>query len=92
MPEKSETCGFPAFYHDCYHRRMRTLLVANGFQVVRLQPTFYQSRYYDFFCPLFLLTALYEMFVASLGLNDLSAYLVVVARKDPDRRVDGCVK
>lgn len=80
-PDKQGVCGFPAVYDGCYYSRIRALLLRNGFQVIALQPTFYQSRYFDFIFPCYLLSVLYEVLVSSLGLNNLCAYLLVVARK-----------
>jgi ubiquinone/menaquinone biosynthesis C-methylase UbiE len=81
QPQQQETCGFRAYYRDCYYSKVHSLLSDHGFQIVRLCGTFYQSRYSDFFFPFFALSALYELLVYSLRLKNLSAYLVVVARK-----------
>jgi SAM-dependent methyltransferase len=83
-PESRGICGFPAFYRDCYYSRIRALLKESGFEVVRLHPSFYQSRYYDFCVPLYMASALYELLTYWFRLNNLAAYLVVVACKRPD--------
>ena len=43
--------------------------------------SYYQSRYFGFFVPLYLMSALYEALIRALGIRDLSAYLLIVARK-----------
>ena len=80
-PETEGICGFSALYDRCYYSAVRELLERNGFEVVFMRPGFYQARYFDFFFPLFALMALYELAVAWMGLNNLSAYLLVVARR-----------
>jgi SAM-dependent methyltransferase len=80
-PEKRGVCGFPAAYNRCYCSAMRDLLLSNDFEIISMEPIFYQSVYFDFFLPFFLISVLYETVVASLGLKNLCAYLLVVARK-----------
>ncbi len=80
-PGSKGICGFPASYDACYSSAMRKLLLKNGFELVDLKLSFYQSQYYDFCFPLFLLSAGYEMLVSLLGLRNLAAYVLVVARR-----------
>jgi ubiquinone/menaquinone biosynthesis C-methylase UbiE len=82
-PEQRGICGFPAVYNRCYYSAMRKLLLRHDFEIISMEPIFYQSPYFDFFLPLFLTSALYETLVAWLGVKDLCAYLLVVARKRP---------
>lgn len=81
QPQVQGICGFPAFYDRCYHSAMSRLLDANGFDVEDSSVSYYQSRYYNFFVPAYLLSALYELVVRAAGRRDLAAYLLVVARK-----------
>jgi SAM-dependent methyltransferase len=74
-------CGFRAFYRDCHDSAFRAILARHGFELVEVRPGYYQSFYFDFFLPLYLLSAAYELLVRGLGLRDLAAYLLVVARK-----------
>ena len=46
-----------------------------------MRVSYYQSEYFDFFVPFFLLSALYELIVRALGLRDLGAVALVVARR-----------
>lgn len=81
QPHVAGICGFPAFYDRCYESAIRRLLDAQGFEVERVDVSFYQSRYFDFFFPAFVISAMYEMVVRALGLRDLGGYVLVVARK-----------
>lgn len=74
-------CGFPAFYDRCYHSAFRRLLERKGFDITFSHCGYYQAHYFSFFVPLYLLNGLYEMVVSALGLRNLGAYLMVVARK-----------
>ena len=73
--------GFPAFYDDCYYSGIKGLLERRGFDVVDTRLGYYQSPYFNFFLPLFLTSAAYEMLVRALGIKNLAAYVLVVARK-----------
>ncbi len=76
-------CGFPSFYNNCFYSATTALLKKHGFDVVDIYFSYYQSPYFGFFVPIFFLSALYEMFIQSIGAKNLCAYLLVVARKKP---------
>lgn len=79
--------GFPAFYDNCYYSAIKALLEKHGFEVMEVRLHYYQSRYFTFFFPLYVLSALYELLLYSLKAKNLCAFLLVVARKSsPDRR------
>jgi SAM-dependent methyltransferase len=80
-PGSEGRLGFPAYYDNCYPSAMRSLLAKYGFEVRDVQLSFYQSTYFQSFLPLFLISVAYEMVVYTLGLNDLSAHVLVIARK-----------
>jgi hypothetical protein len=82
-PEKHGICGFPAMYNRCCYSAMCKLLLRHDFEIISMESIFYQSGCFDFFLPLFLASVLYETRVAWLGVKDLCAYLLVVARKRP---------
>jgi ubiquinone/menaquinone biosynthesis C-methylase UbiE len=81
LPETKGICGFPAVYHKCYYSAIRNLLLKNGFELVDVQSSYYQSPYFDFCFPLFAVSAAYEMLVKLLGWRNLAAYLLVIARR-----------
>lgn len=74
-------CGFPAVYDRCYPSALRTVFEKHGFEIAELRPSYYQSQYYAFFVPAYLLSCLYELTVQFLGLTNLCAHVLVVARK-----------
>ncbi len=74
-------CGFEHHYHRCYFSAIRSLFETQGFDVVDVQFGYYQSYYFDFFVPFFLLSALYEMLLQAFGARNLCAYILIVARK-----------
>ncbi len=49
--------------------------------MVGVHTSYYQSQYFDFFVPLYLVSALYEALIQALGVKNLCAYLLIVARK-----------
>ncbi len=81
FPSQKGICGFPALYNRCYYSAMVNLLHRNGFDRVDVVPSYYQSQYFSFCFPLFVCSAAYELLVRLLGLRNLAAYLLVVARK-----------
>lgn len=81
QPQTAGICGFPAFYDRCYHSAIRDLLTRHDFEVERIDVSYHQSRYFDFFFPAFLVSAAYEMVVHALGARDLGAYITVIAHR-----------
>jgi ubiquinone/menaquinone biosynthesis C-methylase UbiE len=81
VPETKGIGGFPAVYRDCYHSAMRRVLEDGGFEIEEMITSYYQSPYFSFFLPLYLLSAAYEALVRALGAKNLCAYLLVVAKK-----------
>jgi 2-polyprenyl-6-hydroxyphenyl methylase/3-demethylubiquinone-9 3-methyltransferase len=80
-PECGGAVGFPAFYNGCDYSAMSALLREQQFVIVEVKLSYYQSRYYDFFLPFFLVSAFYEIAIQLLGLKGLAAYILIVARK-----------
>jgi SAM-dependent methyltransferase len=74
-------CGFPVVYDGCYPAALRRRFAAHGLHVESLRPSYYQSPYFAFFVPLFLLSSLYEIVLQWLGAENLCAHVLVVARK-----------
>jgi SAM-dependent methyltransferase len=81
FPSQKGICGFPALYNLCYYSAIVNLLHKNRFDRVDVTPSYYQSQYFSFCFPLFVLSAAYELLVWLLGQKNLAAYLLVVARK-----------
>lgn len=74
-------CGFPVVYDRCYPAAIRRVFAAHGFEIVSLRPSYYQSPYFAFFAPLFLLMSCYEILLQWLRAENLCAHALVVARK-----------
>lgn len=74
--------GYRAFYDHCYPSAVRRLLESNGLKVQSLVVSYSQSDYFDFLFPVFLTSALYELALWTLGMTNLCAYVLVVARKE----------
>jgi SAM-dependent methyltransferase len=73
--------GFPAVYDRCYPSAVERLLAAAGFAVGELRVSYYQSEYFAFFVPAYLVSCAYELSVRALGARDLCAYMLLRARK-----------
>jgi ubiquinone/menaquinone biosynthesis C-methylase UbiE len=75
-------CGFRAFYRGCSPRSFGQVLVEAGFRVIHSECGYYQSPYFNFFIPLFVISAAYEQLISTLRLRELCAYVIVVAQKE----------
>ena len=80
-PASKQGRGFDAFYNHCYYSGINMLLQRYGFEVVEIRLGYYQSWYFKFFVPLFLISALYELLIQSLRAKNLAPYMLIVARK-----------
>lgn len=80
-PELKGVAGYPAHYRGCYASAMRSTMAKHGFEIEELRANYYQSRYFSFFVPLYLTSALYEMGVKAVGAKNLASSLLLVARK-----------
>ena len=81
--------GFPAFYDRCYFSAMQDLLKSNGFQNAKFTLLYYQSIYFTFFFPLFVLMLLYDLLVSLMGVRNLASGIIVKAQcsHDPDGQI-----
>ena len=90
VPDSKGSLGFPAYYDHTYAGGMRRVLERLGFEVIDVRVGYYQASYFAFFVPLYVLNAVYELLVSRLGLADLAATVLVVARKpDSERATSG---
>lgn len=80
-PQTKGICGFPVVYDRCYPTAMEKLFRANGFEVLEVRPSYFQSRYYAFFVPFFLISTLYEGTMQLFGIRNLCAHFLIVARR-----------
>jgi SAM-dependent methyltransferase len=61
IPGSKGVLGFPAFYDRTYASAARAMFERQGFEIAELRLGYYQAEYFDFFVPLYLLNALYEL-------------------------------
>src|SRR6266568_1929681 len=78
---KGSANHFPAFYESCSPREFKRLLRKHRLAVAAETYHYYQSDYFDWFAPLYLLSCLYEAIASSLGAENLSAFSLIVATK-----------
>lgn len=79
-PATKGICGFPVVYDRCYPGAMQQVFERHGFEVLEIRPSYFQSRYYAFFAPFFLLSTVYEGLCQLVGLRTLCAHYLIVAR------------
>jgi ubiquinone/menaquinone biosynthesis C-methylase UbiE len=80
-PECEGRLGFEAFYDRTYASAMKSIMERNGFGAVRTTTSFYQSGYYNFFIPLYVVSALYELVIFALCADNLASKVMIIARK-----------
>lgn len=81
VPGSDGRLGFPARYEHCTASQMEQVLRRQGFEVERTEVSYYQSDYFGFLVPLYLLSVGYELIVRALGRRELAAVVMVVGRK-----------
>lgn len=81
VPGSKKILGFPAYYDRTYPAGMRRVLRDAGFDVVDERVTYYQAEYFAFLFPAYALNAAYELLISWLGVRNLAAAVLVVARK-----------
>jgi SAM-dependent methyltransferase len=84
-PGAKGICGFHAVYDRCYPSALRHLLEKQGFEIEHIRPSYYQSQYYAFFLPFYVLSSLYEIVLQTLRIQNLCAHVLIVARVGPTR-------
>lgn len=81
IPGSKGKSDFKAFYDKCYYSAIVSLLKKNNFEIVEIKISYYQSYYFNFFAPLYLLSVIYELIINYLDIKNLGAYILFVARK-----------
>lgn len=82
IPESEGIGGFPAYYNKCYYTSMKKILENHDFEITESYFSYYQSPYFNFFLPLFLLSVSYEYLLLKANAKNLCAYMLIVARKN----------
>jgi SAM-dependent methyltransferase len=78
---EEDNYGFLAFYDRCYVSAIKDLLDRNCFTNTRFDLLYYQSIYFNFFFPLFILMLAYDLMVSMLGIRTLASGIIVTAER-----------
>lgn len=89
IPGSDGIQGFRAYYDLCTPGEMERLIERTGFTVEETEWTSYQSDYYAFFLPFYLVSLAYDRLVQALRLRPLAATVVIAARKPSATPPDG---
>lgn len=81
FPEWTESCGFPTLYRYCDARAMLKVHTDAGFAIRTLKCRYYQSTYYKFFVPLYLVSLVYDTMTYLLNWPFLASQIFLVAEK-----------
>lgn len=81
IPGSKNIRGFHTSYNQCYYQAMMNNFQSHGFKIERVVINYYQSRYFSFLLPLYLISVVYELIIHTLGLKNLCAYLLIIAQK-----------
>ncbi|HPD61639.1 MAG TPA: class I SAM-dependent methyltransferase, partial [Thermodesulfobacteriota bacterium] len=80
-PELKDFAGFPAYYNKCFYSSIKALLKKYGYEIVAIRLNYFQTSYFSFFVPFFVVMALYEMLLQHIRAKNLCAHILIVAKK-----------
>lgn len=81
IPNSKHIRGYKTYYKSCYYSKIIEIFKRSKFEITDISLSYYQSRYFSFFLPFYLLSILYEFIIYSLKLKNLSAYILIIAKK-----------
>lgn len=81
---EEDNYGFLAFYDHCYFSAIRELLERNRFGNCRFELLYYQSIYFDFFAPLYIVMLAYDLLAWKLGIRNLASGIIVTAERSAE--------
>ncbi len=81
IPEARGIAGFHACYDRCSFSEFSASLRRHGFEVEDARFSYYQSQYFSFFLPLYLVSLAYDVALRTLRFRPGCSYMLVVARK-----------
>jgi SAM-dependent methyltransferase len=81
MPKTIDQVEFDVFYDQGWPDAIEQAFTEAGFRDVTVEVTWAQPGYFEAIYPLFLLHALYERVLRTLGLRRMAAYMVVSATR-----------
>jgi SAM-dependent methyltransferase len=83
FPEWVHTSGFPAFYRYCDIRAMARIHEEAGLNIRLVEIRYYQSIYFKFFLPFYLVSLCYDYAICALKLPLLACQVLMIAGKPP---------
>lgn len=81
VPNSKHIRGYKTYYNQCYYSKIIDVFKKSGFEFKDIFLSYYQSRYFSFFLPFYLLSIFYEFIIYSLGIKNLSAYILIIVKK-----------
>jgi len=80
-PEVKGFAGFPAYYNKCFYSSIKALFQKHGYEIVEIRLNYFQTSYFSFFVPCFVIMAIYEVLLQCIRARDLCAHILIVAKK-----------
>ncbi len=80
FPQWADSCGFIAHYTDCYMPKMAENYEKHGFDIEELKVRYYQSIYFKWIFPIYLISLTYDLFMYSMKIKRLGCQLFIVAK------------
>lgn len=82
VPNSKHIRGYKTYYKSCYYSKIIDVFKKSGFEITNIYLSYYQSGYFSFFLPFYLLSIFYEFIIYSLKIKNLSAYILITVKKD----------
>lgn len=84
IPDSTYIQGFKTNYDHCYYDAIIDVFTKKGFTIEKVIISYYQSRYFRFFFPFYIISVIYEIILQNIGLKNLGSYILIIAKKDRD--------
>lgn len=81
FPRWRDHCGFRAYYTNCYVPRMPAIMEDQGYEIELIKLRYYQSIYFKFFAPLYVLSLAYDLMMWGVGWKPAASQILLVGRK-----------
>jgi SAM-dependent methyltransferase len=81
FPEWADDCGFRAYYDHCHFPDIARRHVRAGLVVSRIEFRYYQSIYFKFFAPLYLISVVYDLLLYALDFRRLACQILILGER-----------
>jgi len=81
FPEWTDECGFRAYYRHCHFPDIALQQGRAGLTISRIEFRYYQSIYFKFFVPLFLISVCYDLILYAFDARRLACQILILAHK-----------